>query len=67
MKFQNKYKIESIRLKYWDYSNPGMYFVTICTKKFHHWFGKVIDGKFVSSDLGKIAEQCWNEIIDHFE
>ncbi|MFQ6677375.1 MAG: transposase [Fidelibacterota bacterium] len=66
MKFQNKYKIESIRLKYWDYSNPGMYFVTICTKKFYHWFGNVIDGEMVLNNLGKIAEECWNEITDHF-
>jgi hypothetical protein len=29
--FRDKYRIESIRKPYWDYSSPGSYFVTICT------------------------------------
>jgi putative transposase len=30
--FQNKYKINSVRLANWDYGSNGLYFVTICTK-----------------------------------
>ena len=39
--FKNKYRIESTRLKGWDYRNPGYYFVTICTKNRNHYFGAV--------------------------
>ena len=30
--YKNKYRVESTRLAGWDYSSPGYYFVTICTK-----------------------------------
>ncbi|WP_445664219.1 hypothetical protein [Fodinibius sp. AD559] len=30
---------KSIRLKGWDYRNPGLYFITICTKDQQHHFG----------------------------
>jgi hypothetical protein len=35
-KFKGKYRITSSRLKGWDYSLPGHYFVTICTKYHIH-------------------------------
>ncbi|RZK33335.1 MAG: transposase, partial [Pedobacter sp.] len=31
----------------WDYANKGAYFITICTKDRHHYFGHVINGKMV--------------------
>jgi putative transposase len=31
-KFRNKYRIESNRLKRWDYSSPGCYFITLVTQ-----------------------------------
>ncbi len=67
MKYQNIYRIDSTRLKHWDYSNPGMYFITICTKDFIPWFGDVIDGEVVLNELGKIVEKYWQEIPIHFE
>lgn len=62
--YQNKYRIESTRLKNWDYSANGYYFVTICTDNMQRIFGKVIDGKMVLSDVGKIAE---SELLKSFE
>lgn len=67
MKFQNKYRIESTRLQYWDYSNPGLYFVTICTKNFVEWFGKIEDGEMELNEYGIVAEKCWVAIPEHFE
>lgn len=58
--FQNKYRIETTRAKDWDYSNPWWYYVTINTKDHIECFGKIIDGKMVLNELGKIAEQEWN-------
>lgn len=64
--FKNKYRIESTRLKKWDYSSDGNYFITICTKKRKHFFGEIIDNKMVLSETGKFAEKFWNEIPAHF-
>jgi putative transposase len=57
--FGNKYRIESSRLKDWDYSIPWWYYVTICTKHFRNWFGDVKDGKMILNELGKIVEEEW--------
>lgn len=65
--FRNKYRIESIRLKNWDYSNPGFYFVTICTKDRINVFGEIIDGKMVLNEYGYIVKQCWRDLPDHYK
>jgi putative transposase len=31
--YRKKYRIDSTRLKNWDYSNNGYYYVTICTEE----------------------------------
>ncbi len=41
-KFKNKYRIESSRLKNWDYGSNGKYFVTICTKNMECYFGDIV-------------------------
>lgn len=46
---------QSIRLKRYDYSQPGMYFITICCHKGAHLFGKVVNGKMRLNDYGQIA------------
>jgi len=56
----------SIRLKDYDYSRPGMYFVTVCTNARLHLFGEIVNGKIVLNDLGKIARRCWLAIPHHF-
>ncbi len=45
----------SIRLKGYDYSEQGAYFITICTHKKKCLFGKIIDGKMVLNKNGIIA------------
>lgn len=64
--YKDQYRIESIRLKNWDYSSDGYYFITICTKYREHLFGEIIDGKMILSGIGKIAYQYWQEIPNHF-
>lgn len=56
----------SIRLQYFDYSQSGAYFVTICTHERTCLFGDVVDGDMRLSDAGKIVEQCWLAIPIHF-
>jgi REP element-mobilizing transposase RayT len=64
--YKNRYRIESARLKGWDYSSPGYYFIIICTKNMECLFGKITGGKIILSEMGKIAEQYWREIPVHF-
>ncbi|MDZ7694018.1 MAG: transposase [Balneolaceae bacterium] len=55
----------SIRLKGWDYRNPGLYFVTICTQDRRHHFGEIKNGIMGLSVPGCIAWHYWRQIPDH--
>ena len=66
-KFQNKYRISSARLQTWDYSNNGAYFITICTQNREHFFGQIKNKEMRLSEIGKLAEQFWHEIPNHFQ
>lgn len=56
----------SIRLKGYDYSKGGAYFVTICTYERECLFGEVVDGEMQVNDMGKVVLRCWNDIPAHF-
>ncbi|MDR2065735.1 MAG: transposase [Prevotellaceae bacterium] len=56
----------SIRLKGYDYSQEGLYFITVCCKNKVCRFGKIENGEMILNDTGKIAQQCWLEIPQHF-
>ncbi len=49
----------SRRLKYRDYSAPGLYFVTICSDFKRCTFGRVEQQRVVFSPLGRIVEEAW--------
>lgn len=63
----DRHNRKSIRLKGYDYSQNGGYFVTICTHNKQCLFGDIVNSKMELSEMGKIAEKCWNEIPDHFD
>jgi REP element-mobilizing transposase RayT len=65
--FKNKYRIQSARLKGWDYRNPGYYFVTICTRQRQHFFGAVMGDDVQLSSIGEIAAKFWEEIPSHHQ
>ncbi len=65
-KYQNKYRIPSARAPFWDYARNAAYFVTICTHQRKYFFGDVVHGEMVLSEIGKIARDCWMEIPNHF-
>jgi len=56
----------SIRLPDYDYAQPGAYFVTIVAHQHLCIFGKITDGRVDLSDIGKIVEETWHEIPEHF-
>jgi len=57
--YKNKYRIESVRLKDWDYSKGGYYFVTICTLNGECIFGEVVEEKVQLSPIGHIVAEEW--------
>ena len=65
-KYINKYRIESVRLKNWDYRNNGAYFITINTGNRKHFFGEIINSEMNLSPIGEYAENFWMEIPKHF-
>jgi len=56
----------SIRLKGYDYSQAGAYFITICTQNRKCMFGEIIAGEMRLNAAGDLAIQCWQDIPDHF-
>ncbi|HAW81743.1 MAG TPA: hypothetical protein DCX27_19800 [Balneola sp.] len=65
-RFRNKYRNETTRLKSWDYGWNGSYFITLCEKNRERCFGEIKNDEMFLSEIGKIANQCWKEIPDHF-
>ena len=55
----HKHHRRSIRLKGYDYTQPGAYFITICAYQRMHVFGEVIDGEMVLNETGKTARDEW--------
>jgi REP element-mobilizing transposase RayT len=55
----------SIRLKEYDYSQSGAYFVTVCTHNKECLFGEIADAEMILNDAGKIVQTVWNEIPEH--
>jgi REP element-mobilizing transposase RayT len=53
-------------LKDYDYTQAGGYFVTMVTWKREHLFGEVVNGEMKLNDYGKVVEECWKTIPDHF-
>ena len=66
MLYKNKYRSKSLRLKDWDYSSAGWYYVTICTNGKKKYFGEVVNGKIILNDLGNIVKKFLTEIPHHF-
>ncbi|SHH49275.1 transposase [Flavobacterium defluvii] len=58
--YKDKFKIDSSRLKNWDYSSEGVYFITIVTKNRECIFGTIEDEKMILNENGKIVE---NELL----
>jgi putative transposase len=56
----------SLRLKGYDYSQSGAYFVTLCTKDRIPLLGTIVDGEMRPSRVGEVSERLWREIPHHF-
>ena len=57
-----EYNRHSIRLKNFDYSQPGFYFVTICVQNRQCLFGDIKNGELKLNDVGKMIKKCWEQM-----
>lgn len=55
---------KTIRIKNYDYSAFGYYFVTICAKNKIEYFGKIIDDKMALNIFGRIIVDEWIKTKD---
>lgn len=66
---------KDIRLKKYDYSQVGYYFITICAKDKTKLFGDIVGADdpvcpqpvMKANEIGKIACECWNKINDIYD
>lgn len=66
-KFQNKYRIDSARLKTWDYGNDAPYFVTICVQNHQQLLGCIKDGEMLLNPSGEMVRRIWLQIPEQFD
>jgi putative transposase len=57
---------KSIRLKDYDYSKAGAYFITICCEYRLHRFGKVSEDEMILNQFGTIAYNEWINLSERF-
>ena len=56
----------SLRLRGYNYSQPGAYSVTIVTQCRECLFGEVIDGRMILNDAGDLVKQAWENLPNRF-
>ena len=56
----------SIRLKGYDYSQAGLYFITICVKDRQCLFGGIENGEMILNDAGRMITKWYNELENKF-
>lgn len=57
---------KSIRLKEYDYSREGAYFITICTYDRECMLGNVADDEMILNQFGNIVLECWNILTGRY-
>jgi len=49
----------SIRIKRYDYSRPGIYFITVCIQGRECLFGEIIHDRMFANEYGRIVQAEW--------
>lgn len=62
-----KHHRRSIRLKGYDYSQAGLYFITICTQNRACLFGNIVNGKMKLNDAGQMVENEWFKLTERYK
>ena len=64
--FKRSDERKSTRLKGYDYSQNGYYYVTICIEDMEHKFGFIENENMNLNKFGKIVQQCLNDLPDNY-
>lgn len=56
----------SVRIKGQDYTQPGAYFITICTQDREPVFGEIRAGTMHLNQVGKMAAREWERLVSRF-
>jgi len=56
----------SIRLKGFNYTLEGAYFVTVCTQNQACLFGDVVEGEIRLNDAGRLVQAVWEGLPEHY-
>ena len=59
-------KRRSLRLKNYDYSRTGAYFVTVCVRKRLCLFGDIVEGRMNASARGEMVAKAWHDLPGHY-
>jgi putative transposase len=62
----DKHHRRSIRLRGYDYSQAGAYFITICTQSRECLLGEIVDGEIRLNEAGKIVADIWDSLATRF-
>lgn len=57
--YHSQHHRRSIRLKGYDYSQTGFYFITLCSRDRQCWFGEIKNGKMYLNSIGSIVAKEW--------
>jgi len=57
----------SIRLRDYDYSRAGAYFVTACAWQRECLFGEVVDGGMRLNDAGRVVTEIWDALPQRYQ
>jgi putative transposase len=56
----------SLRLRDYDYTQAGAYFITIVTHERTCFFGEVLDGDMQLNDAGRMVQSVWDGLPAHY-
>lgn len=64
-KYLGKYRVKTERVKWHDYNN-GTYFVTICTHNREHYFGEIVGGELIMTDIGQYTNGVFCSLSKYY-
>lgn len=56
----------SIRLKGYDYSQSGLYYITLSVKNMVCMFGEIVDHQMILNDAGRMIEKWFHELENKY-
>lgn len=56
----------SIRLRGYDYTQPGTYYFTICIHGRKHFLGEIVEGEMVANQPGVMVGLFWRQMSKRF-